>query len=71
MQLKSASQKNATILENGTNGVWMLQPIFIDERNVHIIILDFQGFNFSRHADDKSAMSSQYHGNVDKAKKTD
>ncbi len=38
----------------------MLKPLYIDSRNINILVLDFQGFHFSRYADDKSAMSSKY-----------
>jgi len=37
----------------------MLQPMFVNSRGINIVVLDFQGFNFSRYNGGKSAMSGK------------
>jgi len=34
------------------------KPMYVENRDMHIIVLDYQGFRFSKHADDKSAKTS-------------
>ena len=46
MAKKASNAAKKTLVKEGTKGVWMLgSPLHVEERDMHILFLDFEGFN--------------------------